>query len=263
LGRLKGLLASKEHWTTQEVRELIARTWGVIFSGSQVQRLLKHKLHMHLSKPYPHDYRRPEDAQDRLESDLAETLNSLIKNGISMDEIAIGFLDEASPQTTSNTVRLWHFGYPGIVKNTTRYKANTIGLYAVRGRSVVDFLADSSQTAIQAFLAKVREANQDAQAVVLILDRFASHRAQSVKNAAEALNIALVYLPAYSPDLNPIEFIWKTIKRFISVHFVRSLDDMRRMISDTWSNAVKHCSFAKWWIETFASTLFDYKPLCA
>jgi transposase len=217
---------------------------------------------MHFSKPYPHDYRRPDDAEEQLESALIKAYNSLIDKGYSVDRIALGFLDEASPQTTSNTARLWHFGYPGIVKNTTRYKANAIGFYAIQGQSANGFLPDSTQESIRAFLANVRDANRDCQAVVVILDKFASHRAKAVKIAAEAQNIALVYLPAYSPDLNPIEFIWKTIKRFISLRFVHSLEDMRQIISDVWDDSIKRCTFAKKWIEAFVPSVLDYKPLC-
>jgi len=37
-----------------------------------------------------------------------------------------------------------------------------------------------------------------------------------VKEEAEKMNIVLVYLPPYSPDLNPIEFVWKGVKRIVS-----------------------------------------------
>jgi transposase len=33
---------------------------------------------------------------------------------------------------------------------------------------------------------------------------------------AKELNMNLVYLPPYSPDLNPIEYIWKSVKRVLS-----------------------------------------------
>ena len=34
---------------------------------------------------------------------------------------------------------------------------------------------------------------------------------KAVKESAESLNIKLIFLPPYSPDLNPIEFIWKNL----------------------------------------------------
>ncbi|MFZ2071794.1 MAG: transposase [Halobacteriota archaeon] len=49
--------------------------------------------------------------------------------------------------------------------------------------------------------------------IVIIIDNFSSHRAGDVLKEAEKLGIYLVFLPPYSPDLNPIEFVWKSLKR--------------------------------------------------
>jgi putative transposase len=35
----------------------------------------------------------------------------------------------------------------------------------------------------------------------LLLDNFATHKAKKVKEKASELNIVLIYLPPYSPDL--------------------------------------------------------------
>ena len=124
---LKVRLAEKPHWQTKEVVELIHQVWGVDLSISQVGRILKEKLHVPFGKPYPHDYRRPPDAAGRLEERLSETYKRLINNGFTEKDIALGFVDEASPQTTANTVRTGHLGPADSIKNTTRYKANTVG----------------------------------------------------------------------------------------------------------------------------------------
>ncbi|EMM4086084.1 IS630 family transposase, partial [Shigella flexneri] len=43
----------------------------------------------------------------------------------------------------------------------------------------------------------------------VILDGAGYHRSQLVKDWAEVVNIQLHYLPPYSPNLNPIERMWK------------------------------------------------------
>ena len=52
-------------WTTEDVRKHIKMGFNVDYSMRQVSRILK-KLGMHHAKPYPHDYRRPNDADERL-----------------------------------------------------------------------------------------------------------------------------------------------------------------------------------------------------
>ena len=37
-----------------------------------------------------------------------------------MQESIIGFLDETAPQTTANTIMLWSFNKPEIVKDTSK-----------------------------------------------------------------------------------------------------------------------------------------------
>ncbi len=64
----------------------------------------------------------------------------------------------------------------------------------------------------------------------MILDNFASHRSLAVRKKAEELNIRLFFLPSYSPDLNPIEFLWKSIKRVVSGAFIVSEWHLRRVI---------------------------------
>ena len=150
---LKSLLETKETWQAQDVRALIPETRGIDCSLSQVSRILKEKLGMNFSKPYPHDYRKPIDAEAQLIKSIKNIYNPLINRGITHTDIAIGFLDESSPQTTANTVKGWYLGrHASIEKDTSRYKANTIGFYAIQGVSVGDFLPHSKSEAILDFL---------------------------------------------------------------------------------------------------------------
>ena len=53
------------------------------------------------------------------------------------------------------------------------------------------------------------------QTVHIVLDGAAYHRSEMVRNAAKVLNIELHYLPAYSPNLNPIERLWKVMNEHV------------------------------------------------
>ena len=47
---------------------------------------------------------------------------------------------------------------------------------------------------------------------VLILDNASFHRSEESKKLVEAAGCKLMFLPPYSPDLNPIEKCWANIK---------------------------------------------------
>ncbi len=52
------------------------------------------------------------NSKELLDNQLTLIFELLEKEKIPKEKIAIGFLDETSPQTTSNTVRVWSFGKP-------------------------------------------------------------------------------------------------------------------------------------------------------
>ncbi|PSN95016.1 hypothetical protein B9Q09_03585 [Candidatus Marsarchaeota G2 archaeon ECH_B_SAG-C16] len=43
------------------------------------------------------------------------------------------------------------------------------------------------------------------------------HKSAMAREAAQKLNVKLVYLPHYFPDLNPIEFGWKDMKKELAL----------------------------------------------
>lgn len=263
LSYLALLLKEKSIWTTQEVRALIKHTFDLDYSSAQVVRILRKRLKMYFSKPFPHDYRRPAEAEDILKERLNDVFNSLKEKGLKKKDIAIGFVDETSPQNRANTVRVWSFdSHPVITKNTDHFKSNTIGFYAIQGHSIQAFLANSKEGPIQAFLEQIKAANPDYSAIVIILDNYASHKSAKVKATAERLGIYLVYLPAYSPDLSPEEYLWKSLRRRLSAVFINNLDEMKSLIKKAWDELSNNLGFAEHWIAEFLTMESAYSELC-
>jgi transposase len=50
---------------------------------------------------------------------------------------------------------------------------------------------------------------------VVILDRLSVHKRKEVREAVEAKGCKLLFLPGYSPDLNPIELAFSKLKAFV------------------------------------------------
>jgi putative transposase len=142
------------------------------------------------------------------------------------------------------------FRKPIIFKNTTKYKANAFGFYALNGVSVIDFKDHSKKEDVCDFFREISFHNPGKE-IILVLDNFRSHRARDSVEYAEKCGIKLIFLPPYSPDLNPIEFIWKSIKRIISKSFIQNLEYMRSLIAENFLNYASRLSFAESWIEKF------------
>jgi transposase len=62
---------------------------------------------------------------------------------------------------------------------------------------------------------------------VVILDNLGSHKGKAARNAVRAAGAHMIFLPPYSPDLNPIEQLFAKLK-----HFMRR--DQPRTIEATW-----------------------------
>ena len=64
--------------------------------------------------------------------------------------------------------------------------------------------------------------------IVIILDNYKPHHNKQFKKFCEMLKIKLIYLPAYTPQYNPIEQVWKSIKRLI---YDPTISDREKLIS--------------------------------
>ena len=59
---------------------------------------------------------------------------------------------------------------------------------------------------------------------IVILDHLGSHKSQAVRAAIRAAGARLLFLPAYSPDLNPIEQVFAKLKHLLRKAAERTLE---------------------------------------
>ena len=98
---------------------------------------------------------------------------------------------------------------------------------------------------------KLREKLENEKRIVLIADNYAVHRATLVKEAGIILNIKIVLLPTNSPQLNPIEQVWKSIKKFMSYFYLDNLEQMKRLFAEEFYRIVDNKSFFTNWLIKF------------
>lgn len=69
---------------------------------------------------------------------------------------------------------------------------------------------------------------------IVVMDNLSSHKISGVKEAIESVGATVLYLPSYSPDLNPIEMVFAKLK-----HFVRK--SKPRCVTDLWKKLSQFC----------------------
>lgn len=89
---------------------------------------------------------------------------------------------------------------------------------------------------------------------VVVLDNLSIHRAPRVRQLIEAAGCRLLFLPAYSPDLNPIEQAWsklKTLLRAAGARTTAALHDALAGVVDAITSAdarafFTHCGYGRY-----------------
>ena len=92
---------------------------------------------------------------------------------------------------------------------------------------------------------------KDEKPIVIVLDNAKIHKASDVEIACEILNIEFIFLPSYSPDLNPIEDLWKIIKRVVYTSYYTNVNELIDIILDEFYKNVANESLTENWVEEF------------
>lgn len=114
----------------------------------------------------------------------------------------------------------------------------------INGAKFLLEMPECNANTFQIFLDEFSKQNPD-EFKIITLDNGAFHKAKSLIIPE---NIALVFLPPYSPELNPAENIWEGLKRTFTNKLHKSLDEVSDFITEalkslTESKVRKTCSF--------------------
>src|SRR5688500_1696007 len=78
---------------------------------------------------------------------------------------------------------------------------------------------ESFRAYVEQFLAPALRPGQ-----IVVIDNLSSHKVAGVREAIEAVGARLLYLPRYSPDLNPIEQLFAKLKALLRKAAARTVD---------------------------------------
>ena len=192
--------------TTKSVITHVKRRFGVRYSRGGITDLL-HRLGF--------SYKKPKGVPGKADRAEQEKFIRKYKRAKSQGGL-IYFGDATHP--TFNTALNYGWIKKGedfeVETNSGRLRININGAIEIKSMDVITRSYPTiNQYSICDFLKAIRTKNPDEKRITLILDNANYHRAKKVRALAKKLRIKLLYLPPYSPNLNPIERLWKFMKK--------------------------------------------------
>jgi transposase len=67
---------------------------------------------------------------------------------------------------------------------------------------------------------------------VVVMDNLSAHKVDQVRQQIEAEGAELLYLPPYSPDLNPIEKAWAKLKQMLRTAMAPTKEALQQAITE-------------------------------
>jgi len=269
--RFLDLLEEGEPWTKPEIHHLLKQEFDVEYHPNHLPRVLD-KLGVSHAVPRTKRPDRPENAEEILdervadafdESDSADPHNKRSEDDgeqeWTVDEdvqtdggTVVGFFDISHPQPWDNSQRLYTVSEPTITRPLVKIETPAAGFYALTGNSVLSFPLDQTKEQICDCLDRIRDQNPGKR-ILVVLDNFSSHVCAYTRRRAHNRGIDLVFLPVGSPDLNPIESVWKSLRWESSPLIVEDEDEYRSLLDQIFTALTQRLSFATSWITNHLS----------
>jgi transposase len=238
---------SESHLTDKQTQELIAHLEENTYAHNhQIVLYIKERfevtytvagLHKWLHRngfSYKKPKGLPHKADAQLQQQFIEEYNQL-KQEVSAEE-PILFMDSVHPtQATKLTYGWIKTGKTKHVGTTaSRTRLNIIG--AIQLGHIAEAITSQYEAinaeAIIDFMDKIRAQYSTKKTIHLILDKAGYHRSFLVAAHAEIHNIKLHFLPPYSPNLNPIERLWKVMNEQVrNNRFFKGAKDFKEAIN--------------------------------
>ena len=155
---------------------------------------------------------------------------------IKLNSIALGCICRSENDPVRYAEPVHKFVYRLIGSRTRLNLMGALNLTNISRAVIREYNKINSHNIARFFIA-IRETYPIKQKVHIILDGAEYHRTEQVKTWAYLLNTELHYLPPYSPNLNPIERLWKVMNERVrnNRYFASSKvfrEEIRRFFSD-------------------------------
>jgi transposase len=223
-------LSDITYFHTHQICSYIQATFDVNYSVSGLNKWLHHNGFSY-KQPKGVPYKICPSKQDEF---IAKY--ELLKAEMAENDVLL-FMDAVHPtQATKVTCGWIRTGVDKTIETTgSRTRVNIVG--AIRLGYLKDTVTQQYEKTVNGdaiidFFTHIKEKYKDKNVINLVLDGAGYHRKKEVVDKAKELGIALHYLPAYSPNLNPIEWLWKVMNEHARNNkYFATAKDFRRSLN--------------------------------
>lgn len=212
-----------------DICQYVKDTFGVAYSVSGITKWLKANKFS-----YKNMKGVPAKADPEKQAEFIVYYEKLKQNTPANEPIE--FADAVHPTMATKITAGWiRMGVEKTIETTaSRTRVNIFGSINLSDMNVTitNEKTINSSTVIQHF-EKLRVKYPDAPRIHMILDNGPYNKSEEVQEAAKRLGIVLHYLPTYSPNLNPIERLWKIMNEEVrNNRFFATAKEFRMSILD-------------------------------
>ena len=198
-------LESKVYPTTKSIISYVKKEFRLVYTIGGMTSLL-HKLEFSYKKPKGV----PGKAKRKEQEAFLEEYNEVKDKGL------VYFADSTHPMLNPVLSSGWirkrkEFD---VKTNSGRERVNINGAIEINTLSVVSRSCKKvNGQSMSDLLRAVRRKHPKERNLYMVMDNAGYNKSYQVQNLAEKLGIKIMYLPPYSPNLNPIERLWKFMKK--------------------------------------------------
>jgi transposase len=222
--------------TTKSVITHIKNKFGIQYSRGGATELL-HRLGFSFKKATPV----PGKANRKKQQQFINQYNGIKPHGI------VYFGDSTHPEFAPTISYGWiKKGKNFEVKTNSgwRKRVNITGAIEINSLDVIVRSSKAiNKDSICEILRAIRRKNLNEEKIYFVLDGAAYNRSEKVKFLAKKLGIRIFYLPPYSPNLNPIERLWKFMKKKVTANrYFEEFDEFKKTLMEFFRGIRKYRS---------------------
>ena len=212
-------------WQLVMIQDMMYKTFGKKCSDRTLRYVL-HNLGYSYRKTRPVPAKSaPRDKRKKFVANANATIAEKVKRGF-----VVLFLDETHVRLDQDPSYAWRRTNGKDTANT-RFSMKTVTVFGVLG---IDGYHMRTAKACNSgeFMKFLREMKEIHPKMLIILDNAPYHKSKAVREFVEGTDgaVELLFLPAYTPQLNPIETQWRALKRLLHGRYFASVEELEATI---------------------------------